>query len=118
MGIVLRLLRTRTSAAGLVLIAGFLVLAAFGKALAPHDPFAQDLYSRLMAPGHGHLLGTDDFGRDLLSRVMTGARISLQIGVISVGIALVTGTLIGLVAGYYGGWVDMTCMRVMDIMLA
>jgi peptide/nickel transport system permease protein len=116
--IVQELLKTRTSAVGLVLILAFLLLAVFGSLLAPHDPFAQDLYSRLQRPDRSHPFGTDDFGRDLLSRVMAGARISLRIGVVSVGIALAVGTLVGLLAGYYGGWVDNLLMRAMDIMLA
>jgi len=93
-------------------------MAALAPLLAPHDPLAQDLYQRLEPPSSANLFGTDDFGRDILSRVIYGARISLRIGLISITIALSTGTMLGLVAGYRGGWSDTIIMRLMDIMLA
>jgi peptide/nickel transport system permease protein len=93
-------------------------MAALAPLLAPCDPLDQDLYRRLEPPSSANLFGTDDFGRDILSRVIYGARISLRIGLISISIALSTGTMLGLVAGYKGGWFDTVIMRLMDIMLA
>ena len=108
----------RAAVVGAAFMALFLALAAFAPLAAPYDPIAQDLYNRLAAPSFGHPFGTDDFGRDILSRVIYGTRISLRIGVVCVLIALVAGTAIGLVAGYYGGVIDQILMRLMDLVLA
>jgi peptide/nickel transport system permease protein len=90
--------------------------------LAPHlglrDPAAIDSANLLQPPGGTHILGTDQFGRDLLSRILHGTRPSLQVGLISVGIAASVGVLLGLVSGYYGGRVDLGIMRIIDVMLA
>jgi peptide/nickel transport system permease protein len=91
--------------------------------LSPYDPLAQNLDRRLQGPSRGHLLGTDDFGRDLLSRVIHGARISLTVGFVSIGIAVTGGLLLGLTAGFYttGRWgrlIDHAIMRTSDILLA
>lgn len=93
-------------------------MAALAPVLAPYDPLDQDLYRRLEPPSSANVFGTDDFGRDILSRVIYGARISLRIGLISISIALSVGTTLGLIAGYKGGWFDTAIMRLMDIMLA
>ncbi len=95
-----------------------LLMALLAPVLAPYDPLAQDLYQRLQPPSADHWLGTDDFGRDILSRIVFGSRISLRIGLIAISLALTGGTLFGLVAGYRGGMVDMLIMRSMDLMLA
>ena len=95
-----------------------LLVALLAPVLAPYDPLAQDLYQRLQPPSADHWLGTDDFGRDILSRIVFGSRISLRIGLIAISLALTGGTLFGLVAGYRGGMVDMLIMRLMDLMLA
>jgi len=95
-----------------------LLMALLAPVLAPYDPLAQDLYQRLQPPSADHWLGTDDFGRDILSRIVFGSRISLRIGLIVISLALTGGTLFGLVAGYRGGMVDMLIMRLMDLMLA
>jgi peptide/nickel transport system permease protein len=95
-----------------------LVVALLAPVLAPYDPLAQDLYQRLQPPSIDHWFGTDDFGRDILSRIVYGSRISLRIGLIAISLALTGGTLFGLVAGYRGGMVDMLIMRLMDLMLA
>ncbi len=108
----------RAAVVGAAFMALFLALAAFAPLAAPYDPIAQDLYNRLAAPSFDHPFGTDDFGRDILSRVIYGTRISLRIGVVCVLIALVAGTAIGLVAGYYGGVIDQILMRLMDLVLA
>ncbi len=98
---------------------GLLVLAAiFAPWLAPADPTAIDLAGRLQGPGPGHLLGQDSLGRDILSRIIYGSRISLYVGVVTVSVSVVLGTFIGAVAGYRGGWVDEAVMRVADVFLA
>jgi peptide/nickel transport system permease protein len=97
----------------------FLILALFGQALAPYDPYAQDITgSKLLAPSLSHPMGTDELGRDLLSRIMTGARISLQVAAVVLTFAVTFGTLVGAVAGYFGGIVDEVLMRFTDMFLA
>jgi len=104
---------------GTLIVISFLLTAILAPYLAPYDPVLDgSLADRLKAPTESHLLGTDSQGRDILSRIIYGARVSVQVGVISVGIALVIGTFMGAVAGYYGGWVDNVIMRLVDIMLA
>ncbi len=105
--------------AGLIIIALFVLVGLFAPVLSPHDPLEQTISLRKSPPfTESYLLGTDDLGRDLLSRILYGARISMVIGIVSVGIALVFGMLIGVVSGYYGGWLDKIIMRFIDIMLA
>ncbi len=113
-----RLRKNRLSIVGSILIGGFLLLAFAAPLIAPADPMAQALYNRLSPPTFEHPFGTDDFGRDILSRVIYGARISLRVGVFAVLIALILGTCIGVVAGYWGGWIDQILMRLMDLLLA
>ena len=113
-----RLLKNRLAAAGGVLLLGFLLLAIAAPLAAPRDPYDQNLYERLQPPSLAYPFGTDDFGRDVLSRVIYGARISLRVGVAAVLIALVLGVPIGLVSGYWGGALDQVLMRTMDLMLA
>ncbi len=108
----------RLAVAGGVLLLGFLLLALAAPLVAPYDPLEQDLYSRLSPPSPTHPFGTDDFGRDILSRVIFGCRVSLRIGVVAVLIALILGTAIGLAGGYWGGLLDQALMRAMDLMLA
>ncbi len=104
-------------------LAGGAVVIVFGLAallaplLAPYDPGAYNVKEILLPPGAAHWLGTDDLGRDLLTRMLYGARISMAVGFVSVGIAVVIGTLVGAVAGYYGGRVDELLMRFVDLML-
>ena len=115
----LRLRRNALAMAGLVLVLALVLAAALAPWIAPHDPIAQDLGNRLLPPGTpGHWLGTDDFGRDILSRILHGARITLQIVALVALTAPVLGLLVGTVAGYFGGWVDAVLMRVTDIFLA
>jgi peptide/nickel transport system permease protein len=102
-----------TLGAAMVLLV--ILVALLADVLAPFDPVSQ-IAPTLQPPGGAHVLGTDEFGRDVLSRVIHGARVSLYVGIVSVGIALVIGTLLGLVAGYYGGWADTLIMRVMDVL--
>ncbi len=109
---------------GLLIALGLIVSAIFAPFLAPYDPYVQDLSQRLIEPFYGengsfkHILGTDDFGRDLFSRIVYGTRVSILIGVISVVISLFFGLILGLSSGYYGGKVDLVEMRIVDIMLA
>lgn len=100
---------------GLILILGVVALAA--PLLAPQDPLQQNLRERLQAPSLIHWLGTDDLGRDLLSRLIYGSRVSLLVGMIAVSISTLFGTFVGLCAGYLGRWVDSFCMRTVDILL-
>ena len=100
---------------GLVLL--LIVLAVAAPLLAPFDPIAQPA-RRLLPPGGQYFLGTDEFGRDILSRIIYGSRVSLQVGIISVSIALLFGGTLGLVSGYYLGMVDSLVQRLVDIMLA
>ncbi len=113
-------LRSNTLAMLGLFVLAFLILAAiFAPLLASHDPFAQDLGQRLLAPGEsGHLFGTDSLGRDIYSRLLFGARISIYIVLLVVMVAPLVGLIVGTVAGYAGGWVDVLLMRVTDIFLA
>ena len=92
--------------AGLAMVAIFVVCALFAPWLAPHDPAQLDLGGRLLAPGHGHWFGTDELGRDILSRTLYGARISMVVAVSVVSISLAMGLIAGFAAGFYGGWTD------------
>lgn len=115
----LRIRRNNLAMAGLVIVGLLLLIAAFAPLIAPHDPLAQDLSRRLLPPGSpGNLLGTDDFGRDILSRILYGSRITLYIIALVAVTAPVLGLLIGTISGYFGGWVDAVLMRITDIFLA
>lgn len=113
------LVKNRLNLVGLIIVIIFFVLAIFGQALAPYDPYAQDITgSKLLPPSTAHPMGTDELGRDVLSRVMTGARISLQVAAVVLSFAVVFGTLVGSIAGYFGGMVDEILMRFTDLFLA
>lgn len=103
---------------GLIVIFLFLIMAAFAPQLAPYPPNKQDLYNTLANPSREHLLGTDNFGRDTLSRIIYGSRIAFMVGVIAVGIAAGAGMIFGLIAGYFGGWRFTVIMRLMDALMA
>lgn len=103
---------------GAALVALAVLTALLGPVLAPYDPTAIDLASRLQGPSAAHWLGTDELGRDLLSRLLHGARISLGIGVSIVALSATLGTLIGAYAGLKGGWVDAVIMRMTDVVLS
>ncbi|WP_141582234.1 ABC transporter permease [Actinomadura sp. WMMA1423] len=111
------LLRRPVSAAGLAIIALMFVLAVLGPLLAPSGPNEVGP-SRLQPPSAAHWFGTDELGRDVLSRVILAARVSAEVSVISVGIALVAGVALGLAAGYFRGWVDAIVMRFVDVLFA
>ena len=110
--------RNLTLAIGGAVLALFVVMAILAPWIAPYDPILQDGDIRLMAPSWAHPFGTDNFGRDILSRVIWGARIDLQIAVIGVAFPFLIGTLIGTCAGFFGGVVDIVFMRLIDIILA
>jgi ABC-type dipeptide/oligopeptide/nickel transport system permease subunit len=115
-----RFRRDGLAMAGLVLIAVLALLAVLAPAVAPYDPIAQDdiVATSFLAPSLAHPMGTDLFGRDVLSRIIYGARISLTIGFLAVGLSITLGTLLGAVAGYFGGWVDTIVMRFTDTVLS
>jgi peptide/nickel transport system permease protein len=113
-----RLRRHKLAMAGLVFL-GLLVACAIGAdVISPYPPLQQAMTDRLRPPSAAHWLGTDDFGRDILSRILFGSRISLQVGFVAVGIAGSIGIIFGLLAGYFGGWIDSVLMRSMDVLLA
>jgi peptide/nickel transport system permease protein len=113
-----RLLHNRLGMVGAVIILGFVLTAVFADQLAPHDPNLIDAPNKLAPPGNGHPLGTDELGRDLLSRAIYGARVSLQVGIASVAAACLFGVFFGIVAGYRRGAFDTVSMRVMDVIFA
>jgi peptide/nickel transport system permease protein len=116
--VVRALLTHKLALFGLVVLAALVVTAVAGRALAPYGPNAVDVVGRLEGPSLSHPFGTDELGRDVLSRVLVAARASLLVGLVSVGIALTAGVVLGLVAGFYGRWVDDVVMRVMDMLFA
>jgi peptide/nickel transport system permease protein len=113
-----RMARSPNLLVGLLILAVVVGAALFAKVVAPYDPIDQSFADQLRAPSPAHLFGTDEFGRDIFSRVLYGARIALTVGVISDGIALGAGVVLGIVAGYFGGVSDSAVMRTVDIMLA
>jgi peptide/nickel transport system permease protein len=100
------------------IVALLILIALFGPLLVSADPFEMSIRARLLPPSAEHLFGTDEFGRDVFTRVIHGTRLTLRIGVISVGIALLAGGLIGVIAGYFGGWIDLLLMGLVDVLLA
>ena len=119
-----QLWRNKTAVAGLIIVAGFVCAAFLAPVLSPHDPVETSLYDQLKPPvwadggAKKNILGTDDLGRDILSRIIYGARVSLIVAVVSVGLAFVLGTFLGSISGYYKGSLDNVIMRIMDIILA
>ncbi|HLW49106.1 MAG TPA: ABC transporter permease [bacterium] len=117
--VVTRLLRrNRAGRLGVLIVAAIMLIAEFGPLLAPYGPLSPDYPAARQAPTLGHLGGTDDFGRDILSRTLYGARISLGVGFAGVLLGLIPGVAAGLTAGYYSGGIDAFVMRVVDVMLA
>ena len=104
--------------AGLFVILTIATIAVSAPLIAPYNPTAIDVYNVLSAPGTDHLLGTDELGRDVLSRMIWGSRVSLKVGFVAVGIAISIGIMIGALSGFYGGKPDAVLMRFVDIMLA
>ena len=109
-----RVLRSRLALPALVVLCGVVVCAVAAPVVAPHDPYFQDYASVLEPPSPAHLMGTDDIGRDVLSRVIYGARVSVSVGLVAVALAMLLGVPLGLVAAYGRGWLDDVIMRIMD----
>ncbi|MDI1309569.1 MAG: ABC transporter permease [Methylotenera sp.] len=103
---------------GFIIIASILLLAIIAPLIAPYDPDAIDVKAILLSPNSQHLMGTDGLGRDVFSRMLYGARISLMVGFVAVGIATAIGIVLGAIAGFYRGWVDTLIMRIVDVMLS
>ena len=116
--IIRRFLRHRLAVAGLVVLALLVLSALLAPVIAPYDPDALSTTERLQGPSSRHWLGTDDVGRDIFSRVLYGGRISLLIGVAATAVSLLIGTVVGAIAGYFGGFVDNLLMRVVDVFLS
>ncbi len=113
-----RILRSPTALSGLVLSLAIVAMALLAPFLAPYDPIQMQLGARLQPPSLNHLFGTDDFGRDIFSRVVWGSQLALRLGFLSVLVAAGGGIPLGLIAGYYGGWVDNLISRLLEIVLA
>ena len=108
----------RLAVFGTAIISIFILMAIFAPLIAPYDPLRQDLAGKFALPSRAHLMGQDELGRDIFSRVIYGARISLTAGLAAVAIATSVGTIIGVVAGYVGRWPDSVLMRLMDVILS
>ncbi len=113
-----RLFAHSSFVAGAAIVAGVIAAAVFAPALAPFDPVEQAFTNQLLAPSRAHLFGTDEFGRDIFSRVIYGARIALVVGVVADGIAALLGVILGVISGYFGRRADAVIMRTVDVLLA
>ena len=113
-----RLSRNKLAMAGIIILAILILGAIFAPLIAPYDYAEQNIVDAYMAPCAAHIFGTDEFGRDIFSRILLGARLSLIIGFIAVAIAIIVGGLLGALAGYYQKWVDSVIMRFMDILMS
>ena len=111
------LLRDRRATVGLIILVIIVFGTIFAPIITPYDPQSQE-FDILQSPSATHLLGTDDLGRDLFTRILYGARVSLFVGVVTVSISLVLGVLMGILSGYYGGWIDTLLMRYIDLQWA
>src|SRR3989304_659406 len=113
-----RFKQNKTALAGGLIVSSVLLIAALAPLISPYDPALIDVGKILLGPSQEHPLGTDELGRDVLSRIIWGSRISLLVGFVAVGIAIAIGVVIGAIAGYYGGTTDDVLMRFVDIMLS
>jgi len=113
-----RFTRNKLSVTGAIIVLALITISLLAPFIAPYDPTSIDVYNVLSPPSKAHVFGTDDLGRDLLSRVIWGSRVSLKVGFVAVGIAIMIGIIIGSIAGFYGGRVDAVLMRFVDMMLA
>jgi peptide/nickel transport system permease protein len=110
--------KSATTTIGLIIVVTVVLAALLAPWISPYDPIKTSLYDRLKPPSAKHLLGTDKLGRDVLSRIIWGARVSLKVGVISVGVGMIFGVLFGLVGGYFGGVTEKVIFSVIDLMLS
>ena len=116
--VIYRFYKNKLAFTGFVILFIYLVMAIAAPLVAPYDPYKMNPRHRLEEPSAKHWFGTDQFGRDILSRIIYGTRISFQVGLISVSIALVIGVIMGIIAGYYGKWIDGILSRIMDVMFS
>ena len=112
------LLRQKSAVIGASILIFFIITAIFAPLIATHDPRDADVKARLKGWSQDHYFGTDKVGRDIFSRIVYGSRISIKVGLVAMTFSISIGALLGVIAGYYGGWLDNTIMRVMDMMLA
>jgi len=112
-----RFSKNKLSVGGILIIGFLFIIAGFAPVLSPYDPLAINTNAILQPPSKAHLMGTDELGRDVLTRIIWGSRVSLLVGFVAVGIATALGLVVGSLAGYYGGRVDSTLMRFVDVML-
>ncbi|MEK8126685.1 nickel transporter permease [Paenibacillus filicis] len=113
-----RLRQNKKAMVGFWMVSVFILVAVFAKWIAPYDPLEQNMDMLLKPPSFHYLLGTDEYGRDILSRMMYGAQISLMIGIVGMLVSLILGMALGTISGYFGGAADMIIMRIMDILMA
>lgn len=113
-----RFAKNKLALIGIIVLAVIILAAIFAPVLTKYDYYTQNLDEKLLTPSKAHIMGTDKFGRDIFTRILYGARVSLKIGFISMAIATVSGIVIGLICGFYGGALDNILMRIMDIMLS
>ncbi|MCO5214838.1 MAG: ABC transporter permease [Thermomicrobiales bacterium] len=111
-------MRNKAAVVGAVMIVFLVIMAVFAPWIAPYDPLVQSTINKFQGPSSAHWLGTDDYGRDVLSRIIWGTRVALQVGIFSVIIGAVIGITLGVTAGYFGGVIDNVLMRIVDIMLS
>ena len=117
-GVLRRLLRSRSAVVGLVVLVGWIVVAMAWPLIVLQDPQTQDLINGLKGPSAGHWFGTDNFGRDVFSRVLAGSRTVVLVALVAACLGVALGTTIGLVAGYYRGWLEEILMRIVDAVMA
>ena len=117
-GVIRRVSRNKGALLGMIVVSAFILIAILAPLIAPYSLDAYDLGKILQAPSRAHWLGTDELGRDMLTRLLHGARLSITVGIISVSIGVLVGVPLGLISGYYGGIVDMSLQRVTDVMMA
>jgi peptide/nickel transport system permease protein len=111
-------MRNKSAVVGMFMIVALVIIAVFAPWIAPYDPLTQSITSKFLPPSSEHWLGTDDYGRDMLSRIIWGTRVALEVGIYSVIIGAVLGITIGVSAAYFGGIIDSLLMRLVDIMLS
>ena len=117
-GIYRQLVRQKSAMIGASILIGFILIAIFASLIATHDPRQANVISRLQGWSTTHYFGTDKVGRDIFSRIVYGTRISIKIGLVAMTFSISIGAALGIIAGYYGGWLDNVIMRLMDMMLA
>ena len=112
-----KLLKNKLAKVGILIIVALILTAIFSPLISTHNPIEGNILERLQSPSKNHLLGTDEMGRDVFSRMVYGTRISISVGIIAVGISVIVGTFLGLISGYFGGIIDTIIMRFVDIIL-